>query len=480
MFSLFLTSCIFVLLVCILNNYKYILIFILINNCTCDLILLSLYIDNQINMDKIAREFLLRDDMEKHIENMSRTFDQMDFRQASKVVYPASLIMMAALLGVFSNCQSWNEIADFAEARLSFLQNFFPDLKTPPSHDTFRRFFCIVSTDSLENCYRNWAAGMREKLGIETLEDKGKEEDEEKEKKYDELRHIAIDGKTICNALNKRSKNNRPVIKRTQNDKKPMEKLHMVSAFIVGHSLSLGQERVEKKENEIVAIPRLLDELTIHKGDIITIDAMGCQKEIADKIIEKQGDYLLEVKDNHPTLRKDIEDAMEDFGPFHTDEEIKRYEDEEVGHGRIVKRKCCVCYNLYWLGKAFKQWKGMKAFGIIDNIVTDKATGESREERHYFITSLKSNPEHILKLKKGHWSIEIGLHWQLDVTFSEDDDRKRMNAAQNFSLLNKMALNVLKCHYHKDKKASIKRKRMKAGWDEDYLRSLLNSFILGF
>lgn len=428
-----------------------------------------------MNMDKITRDFLLQDDMERHIESMSRTFDDMDFRQASKVMYPASLIMMAALLGVFSNCQSWNEIADFAEARLSFLQNFFPDLKAPPSHDTFRRFFCMVSTNSLENCYRNWAACMRENLGIDTLE-----EEEEGKKKNDEQRHVAIDGKTICNALNKRAKNNRPVVKRIQEEKNAMEKLHMVSAFIVGHSLSLGQERVEKKENEIIAIPRLLDGLTLQKGDIVTIDAMGCQKEIAEKIIEKQADYLLEVKDNHPTLRQDMENAMEDIGPFWTDEETKRHEEEEEGHGRIVKRTCCVCSNVYWLGRAYKQWKGIKAFGIVDNQITDKATGEVTKERHYFITSLENDPERILKLKKGHWGIEIGLHWQLDVTFNEDDDRKRMNAAQNFSLLNKMALNVLKCHYHKDKKASIKRKRMKAAWDEDYLKSLLNSYILGF
>ena len=122
----------------------------------------------------------------------------------------------------------------------------------------------------------------------------------------------------------------------------------------------------------------------------------------------------------------------------------------------------------------------LKTFGIIDIECTDKATGETTKERHCFITSLENDPKRILRFKKKHWGIEIGLHWQLDVTFNEDDDRKRMNGAQNYSLLNKMALKILKCHQHRDKKASVKRKRLMAAWDENYLNSLLNAFVLGF
>ena len=429
-------------------------------------------------MDKIAKDFLLREKLERHLESMSNVVNGIDPRQASKVIHPAPVIMMSALMGVFANCQTWNEIADFAEARLDFLRSFFPTLEESPSHDTIRRFFCLVSSSLLENSYRKWALSMRENMGIHLEQDDAQEADEQQ--KEDFGRQIAIDGKTISKGMNERGKYDSEGFRIQEKNPKPMEKLHLVSAFLVDQCLSLGQEKVDSKENEIIAIPRLLDCLELHEGDIITIDAIGTQKDIVSQIIEKQADYLLEVKGNQPTLMESIEVAMEAVREYHECEYVKEFSEREEGHGLIVNRTCRTCSDVYFLGRIFKQWEGIRTFGYIDNWRIDKSTGEDVTERHYFITSLENDPKRILKFKRKHWGIENGLHWQLDVTFNEDDDRKRKNSAQNYSLIAKMTLNILKNHQHKDKKASIKRKRMKAAWDEDYLKSLLITWLKAF
>ena len=429
-------------------------------------------------MDKTAKDFLLREKLERHLESMSNVVNGIDPRQASKVIHPAPVIMMSALMGVFANCQTWNEIADFAEARLDFLRSFFPTLEESPSHDTIRRFFCLVSSSLLENSYRKWALSMRENMGIHLEQDDAQEADEQQ--KEDFGRQIAIDGKTISKGMNERGKYDNEGFRIQEKNPKPMEKLHLVSAFLVDQCLSLGQEKVDSKENEIIAIPRLLDCLELHEGDIITIDAIGTQKDIVSQIIEKQADYLLEVKGNQPTLMESIEVAMEAVREYHECEYVKEFSEREEGHGLIVNRTCRTCSDVYFLGRIFKQWEGIRTFGYIDNWRIDKSTGEDVTERHYFITSLENDPKRILKFKRKHWGIDNGLHWQLDVTFNEDDDRKRKNSAQNYSLIAKMTLNILKNHQHKDKKASIKRKRMKAAWDEDYLKSLLMTWLKAF
>lgn len=429
-------------------------------------------------MDKTAKDFLLRDDLERHLESMSNAVNGIDPRQASKVIHPAPVIMMSALMGVFANCQTWNEIADFAEARLDFLRSFFPTLKESPSHDTIRRFFCLVSPSLLENSYRKWALSMRENMGIHLeQEDTGEVDEQQKE---DFGRQIAIDGKTISKGMNERGKYDSEGFRIQEKNPKPMEKLHLLSAFLVDQCLSLGQEKVDSKENEIIAIPRLLDSLELHEGDVITIDAIGTQKDIVSQIVEKQADYLLEVKGNQPALMEGIEVAMEAVRKYHESEYVKEFSEREEGHGLIVNRTCRTCSDVYFWGRIFRQWEGIRTFGYIDNWRIDKATGKDVTERHYFITSLENDPQRILKFKRKHWGIENGLHWQLDVTFNEDDDRKRKNSAQNYSLITKMTLNILKNHQHKDKKASIKRKRMKAAWDEDYLKSLLIAWLKAF
>ena len=165
---------------------------------------------------------------------------------------------------------TWNEIADFAEARLDFLRSFFPDLTESPSHDTIRRFFCLISTSALEGCYRDWAHSMRKSM--ETDREEGYGQDNDREKNTGMGRQIAIDGKTICSAMNERAEYDSEGFRIPKGKAGAMEKLHLVSAFLVDQCLSIGQERVDCKENEIVAIPRLLDSLELSQGDVITID----------------------------------------------------------------------------------------------------------------------------------------------------------------------------------------------------------------
>lgn len=430
-------------------------------------------------MDKAVKDFLLNDDFEMHLERMYNMFGEIDMRQQSKVVHPVEVIMLSALIGVFSNCQSWNEVADFSAERIDFIRKFFPDITKTPSHDTLRRFFCLLNPNAMERSYRVWALNLQKNFTamkeVRPLKEAAGEEADRSA-----LRQIAIDGKTIKKATNGRGRRDGDGFFIPQEDENPA-KLHIVSAFSVDDCLSLGQERVDRKENEIVAIPRLLDDLNISNGDVITIDAMGTQREIVSKIAGKKADYLLEVKKNQLTLWKTIAGNMADYERHPLSSDVyKTHDDREKGHGFVILRECRVCYAPHSLGGIYKNWENMNSYGVIRTERINEKTGESSVETHYFISSLESSPEEIMRVKRKHWGIENGLHWQLDITFKEDDDRKRKNSALNFSVINKMSLAILKAYKHRDKKASIKRKRMMAAWNEDCLYDLITQWILAF
>ena len=415
-------------------------------------------------MDKAGKDFLLNEEYEMHLEMMYRSLGEIDTRQQGKVVHRVEVIMLSALIGVFANCQSWNEVADFAAERIGFIRSFFPDVTKTPSHDTLRRFFCLLDPKAMERSYRSWAlklqkdsAGLKEGAG----------------------RHIAIDGKTIKGGTNERGRRAEDGFFIPQEESPG--RLHIVSAFSVDDCLSLGQERVGGKENEIVAIPRLLDDLDLSKGDVVTIDAMGTQREIASKIAGKKADYLLEVKKNQLTLWETIAGNMADYERVPLSRDVyKEHSTREQGHGFVVLRDCRTCSAVRSLGRIYRDWEGLKTYGVIRTERINEKTGESSVESHYLITSLENNPERIMQVKRKHWGIENGLHWQLDITFKEDGDRKRKNSAQNFSVINKMSLAILKAYRHKDKRASIKRKRMMAAWNEECLFDLITKWILAF
>jgi len=240
----------------------------------------------------------------------------------------------------------------------------------------------------------------------------------------------------------------------------------MVSAWAEGNGLVLAQRKVDEKSNEITAIPKLLAALEL-AGTVVTIDAMGCQRSIAAKIVEKKADYVLAVKDNQGLLAEQVRDSFLLLASDAVAKEI------DCGHGRVEQRKCSGIAYLSLIEKAAK-WASLQGLVRIESKRYHKATGKIEREIRYYITSLKPDAERLNGSIRQHWSIENKLHWALDVSFGEDLDRKRAgHAAQNFSLLNRIALNLLK----KDTtcKLGIKGKRLKAGWDNDYLLQLLGN-----
>ena len=237
---------------------------------------------------------------------------------------------------------------------------------------------------------------------------------------------------------------------------------HIVSAWADENELILGQIQVDEKSNEITAIPQLLNSIMI-KGSIVTIDAMGCQKKIASKIVSKGAHYILSVKDNQKELFEDIKDSFRVMKPSDI------YEDIDYGHGRIEQRKCVVITDLGLVENPHK-WKSLKSIIQMHRTRTFKATNKIESDVSYYISTL-DNAEEIHKGIRKHWGIENKVHWVLDVAFNEDNSRKRNdNAAKNFTNINRIAINMLKSD---KKKASFVRKRLAAGWDNDYMEKLL-------
>ena len=238
----------------------------------------------------------------------------------------------------------------------------------------------------------------------------------------------------------------------------------MVSAWAEGNGLVLAQRKVDEKSNEITAIPKLLDALEL-AGTVVTIDAMGCQRSIAAKIVEKKADYVLAVKDNQGLLAEQVRDSFLLLKSDAVAEEI------DCGHGRVEQRKCSVIADLSLIEKA-SEWASLQGLVRIESERYHKATGKTEREIHYYITSLIADAVRLNSVIRQHWGIENKLHWVLDVGFGEDLDRKRAgHSAQNFSVLNRIALNLLK--QDKSSKQGVKGKRLKAAWNHPYLLKLL-------
>ena len=349
-------------------------------------------------------------------------------------------IAMAAVIG---GAESWYEVADFGKMHESFFRSRIKDFKSVPSHDTFNRVFSLLSPDELEKGFRTW---IREICG-----------------KYRGL--VSIDGKEICGA-------------REEKGDGSFESLRIVSAWASSNGVSLGQEKVSDKSNEIKAIPLLIKALDL-EGCIITIDAIACQHEIVGTIIDAKADYLISVKKNQKKLYETIEAWFSDIdiygnnidGKGHMPETRYRYSiTEENSHGR-VERCVCQVYNNGILSKVLK-WKGVNSVACLTNTKKYIKSGKTTVEKRYYITSLPSDSGRITETIRRHWSIENNLHWQLDVSFNEDSQKKKKNAAQNFSVLNKIAMTQLK---NNKRKASLKGKRKMAGWSDEFLAELLDA-----
>lgn len=338
-------------------------------------------------------------------------------------------IIVITMAAVICGCEDWNEIELFGKLKKDWLRQYLALPNGIPSHDTFNRLFAALNPQSLQDCFLNWIQAVAQ---------------------ITEGRIVSIDGKRLCGS--------------GTNGKKAI--VHMVSAWCNTNNMVLGQVKTDDKSNEITAIPELLKLLNI-KGCTITIDAMGCQKDIADKIIEMEGDYVLAVKGNQGNLLDDITEAFKEtaIGSIQSNTGL------ETGHGRIEKRTCDVITDTDWVCNR-QQWKGLQSLIRITAERTDKASGEMQRECRYYISSNMPDAAALLHITRQHWGVENKLHWMLDVNFGEDASQKRAgNAAQNFSVINRIALNLLQ--NEKTKKLSIKKKRLAAGWQHGYLEKLL-------
>lgn len=359
-----------------------------------------------------------------------------DHRINRKKRHPLVNIIAITIVAVICNIDTWEDVVWFGHVKRDFFSKFL-DLKNGiPSKDTFRRFFAALDPKVFEFHFLQWAQSLVENMDKE---------------------FVSIDGKTIRQASRMRADN----------------PIHLVSAWASENELILGQLKTEEKSNEITAIPALLDALFL-EGAIVTIDAMGCQKEIARKIVEKKADYVLALKENHPTLLKEVTQSFEEK---HSHE---FYQTLDYGHGRIEERKYSIINDLGFIFER-DSWRNLQSIVRIDSRRTIKKTGEIQEERGYYISSA-SLAEPISKAIRFHWGIENRVHYCLDVVFGEDSSSKREGfAAQNFSLINKIVLNLIRKNKDRDieskrfkKWTSLRSRRKLAIYCDDYLLELLN------
>jgi predicted transposase YbfD/YdcC len=357
--------------------------------------------------------------------------DLHDPRQPGKVSYPLDEILLLCLLAVLAGAETITDIAVLGVKKRDLLRRFRPFHDGTPTHDHLGDILAALDAEQFQHCFAAWVAaitGMPE--GV-----------------------IAIDGKTS---------------RRSGSKSKGKAAIHMVSAFAAHRQLVLGQVKVADKSNEIIAIPKLLDLLTV-EGAIVTIDAMGCQREIARKILDKKADYILALKGNQGSLREDVElFVSEQRGNGFKDTEISRHETVDADHGRIETRTVTVIHDAAWLNHRH-DWPGLKAVAIVAS--TRETSGKIETETRFYITSLTAPASQVGSAIRDHWSIENSLHWVMDMTFRDDECRVRTDhAPANLAVIRHMAQNLIR---RAPGKESLRLRRKAAGCDDAYLASLI-------
>jgi len=335
------------------------------------------------------------------------------------------------LLAVLAGAESFVDIALFGERKLDLLRRFRPFHDGTPSHDQLGDIFATLDAAKFQKCFVSWVASLT-----------GATADV-----------IAIDGKTVRRSFQKKAA------------KAP---IHMVSAFAARQRLVLAQVRVAEKSNEIVAIPALLDMLAI-EGAIVSIDAMGCQRDIAAKIVDRKADYVLALKGNQGSLREDVElFAAEQKANDFKDTKVSRHQTVDGEHGRIETRTYTAFHDIAWLQERH-DWPGLKGIVMVESTreIADKIEHETR----FYITSLVWLAHQLGPVIRSHWAIENSLHWVMDMIFRDDECRIRTeHAPANFTTLKHMAHNLIR---KAPGKPSLRAKRKIAGWDDDFLASLI-------
>ena len=363
--------------------------------------------------------------------------DLPDPRQRGKVTYPLEEVLLLCLLAVLGGAETFVDIARFGEKKLGLLRRFRPFRDGTPSHDHLGDIFATLDAEQFQRCFVAWVAALT-----------GASADV-----------IAIDGKTL---------------RRSYQKKGAKAPIHMVSAFAARQRLVLGQVKVAEKSNEIAAIPALLDMMAI-EGAIVTIDAMGCQREIAQKVLDKKADYVLALKGNQGSLRQDVEVfAAEQKANGFKDTKVSRHQTVDGDHGRIETRTYTVIHDVDWLQERH-DWPGLRGVVMVES--TREIPGSSPEtdkieqETRFYITSLVWLAHQLGPAIRSHWAIENSLHWVMDMVFRDDECRVRTeHAPANFTTLKHMAHNLIRNAPGKD---SLRLRTKVAAWDDDFLASLI-------
>jgi predicted transposase YbfD/YdcC len=357
-----------------------------------------------------------------------------DPRQSGKVWYPLDEMLLLCLLAVLAGAESWVEIAEFGKAKLDFLRRYRPFENGTPSHDQLGDLFAALDAEAFQHCFIAWVASLT-KLGPDI---------------------VAIDGKTL---------------RRAYQEGGAKAPIHMISAWSARQRLVLGQTKVAEKSNEITAIPDLLDLLTL-KGATVTIDAMGCQKEIAKKIKDKEADYVLALKGNQGTLQQDVE-------LFFTEQKTRRFADTtisrhrtlEKSHGRIETRTYTAIGDIAWLQERH-DWTGLKSIVMVES-VREIIGGKTESETRFYISSLSADAERQGEAIRSHWGVENSHHWVMDMVFRDDECRIRKdNAPANFATIKHIASNLMR---RAAGKKSMRVKRRLAAWNDAYLAALIEA-----
>ena len=372
---------------------------------------------------------------EKPVATITEHFSELEDPRRYNRWHLLSDMIVIAICAAICGADTWVDVETFGKAKRDWLQQFLELPHGIPSHDTFGRVFALLDAGQFQKCFVEWVQAVND---------------------VTEGQIVPIDGKEL---------------RRSHDKSIGKSAIHMVSAWASENGVVLGQVKVDEKSNEITAIPKLLEMLEL-SGCIVTIDAMGCQKKIAAQIIDQGADYTLSVKENQKNLYDDIValfNAAQETGSVDCD----YHKTEDNGHGRVETRECrtisdpkIVADNI----RNLSDWKGLQTVVMVES--ERQIDEESTNGTKYYISSVDGNAERLLHTTRSHWGIENKLHWVLDIAFREDESRVRKGkGAQNLAVLRHIALNLLK--QEETAQCGTRAKRLKAGWDEDYLLKIL-------